>query len=248
MATLDEIDRVVKQRLIGSPPHSFQHMGTLEKLNYVGTIGRISRMGTIAAIGTVLMTVSVRRIGTVDEVTSLGTLNRIAGGRVGTLGRLGTVHYVERIGTISHIGSSPYVGTVNRIAYSSRVGTIGQAGTTQNVVRAGGFIGTAYRRAIHLGQGSTWVGSWQHIGSFRTKTFSVMGRGTPGGGGIGSVALMTAVSGTQRFKTGTYFGLVRVGSYYPFSMTESIRYARVLVKKSGTYSGTVSVDIGLNPL
>jgi len=140
--SLDELDRVARERLIGSPPHSFQHLGTLEKVNYIGTVGRISKMGTIAYIGTVLLVVhigtlnKVNRIGTLDEMTRAGTLNRIAGGRVGTMGRLGTVHYQERLGTVEHVGSVNYLGTVNRVA-GGRLGSIGTLSRISYINRVG---------------------------------------------------------------------------------------------------------------
>lgn len=161
MSSLDELDKVARERLIGSPPHDFQHLGTLEKLNYVGTVGRVSRMGTIAQIGTVLLTIHVGtvhkidRLGTLDEMTRAGTLNRIAGGRVGTLGRLGTVHYVERIGSISNLGSISRIGTVNRIG-GGRIGTLGRLGSVHYIQRIGtishvgsvGRIGTAHTGTV----------------------------------------------------------------------------------------------------
>jgi len=104
MASLDDIERVVRERLIGSPPHSLQKLGTLEKLNYVGTIGRIISMGIIGQIGTVLLTV---RIGTLGKVNRMGTLDEVT-----TLGTLQTVRYVQRLGTVaSDIKGKSFIGT-----------------------------------------------------------------------------------------------------------------------------------------
>ena len=283
MSNLDDLERVARLRIIGSPPHSLQLLGTLELVRYVGTIGRINKLGTIATIGTVLLTVhagtidQVRRVGTqkylgtVNRVAYalrigtlsrlgtqayLGTVNRIGGGRLGTVGHLGTmpylgtvnrVAYIPRLGTIGRLGTVPYLGTVNRIG-GGRLGSIGQIGTVPAGIAYQRFIGTPARRPVHLGQGSTWVGSWQHVGSYHTKTFQVYGRGTPAGGGIGSLSLVTAVAGTGRFKTGTYYGPSRIGSYTSLSFTEAFRYVRPVFRKSGTYSGTVAIDMGLSAL
>ena len=104
MASLDDIERVVRERLIGSPPHSLQKLGTLEKLNYVGTIGRITSMGIIGQIGTVLLTV---RIGTLGKVNRMGTLDEVT-----TLGTLQTVKYIRRLGTaVSDLRGRSYIGT-----------------------------------------------------------------------------------------------------------------------------------------
>ena len=334
MATLDELDRVVRERLIGSPPHSLQHLGTLEKLNYLGTVGRITSMGTLAVLGTVLLSVHA---GTLDKVNRigtqkwLGTVNRIGGGRVGTLGRLGTVHYVERVGTISNIGSINYIGTLNRVA-GGRIGTLGRLGTAHYVERIGtvehlgtlmrvgsiGWLGTArwlgtvnrvvggrlgtlgrvgtihyvqrigtihhlgsvgrigtahtgsvpvsltHRHGVYsairdrtrLGPGSTWVGSWQHIGSYNIKT-SMFNIGNPGTSGGGSLALITGVTGTGAGGgTGTYYGPVRIGkgTYNTFSFTEAFRYLRPWIRQHGgrapgtfEHGGTVSMHLGLIP-
>ena len=164
--SIDELDRVVRERLIGSPPHNLQHLGTLEKVNYIGTIGRIRNLGTIATIGTVLLTVhigtvhKVDRLGTLDEMTRAGTLNRLAGGRIGTLGRLGTVHYVERVGTIAHLGSIDYIGTVNRLA-GGRVGTLARLGSVHYTER----IGTIQR-----------LGTVKYLGTVRYLQAGSLGR------------------------------------------------------------------------
>jgi len=207
--SLDDIDRVVRERIIGSPPHSLQHLGTLEKVNYIGTIGKVSKLGTIAYLGTVLLTVhvgtvhKVDRIGTLDEMTWAGTLNRIAGGRVGTLGRLGTVHYVERVGTISHLGSIDYIGTVNRLA-GGRVGTLGRLGTIHYVQR----IGTIQ----HLGT-QKWLGTVRYLGTVNRI----------GGGRIGTLGRLGTVHYVQRIGTIAHLGSIgRIGTAHTGTVPSNV--------------------------
>ena len=87
---ISDLDRVVRERIIGSPPHSLQLMGTIERVRYVGTIGRFNRMGTIQ---------NVQRVGTQQY---LGTVNRLGGGRLGSIGYLGTARY---LGTVNRVGA-----------------------------------------------------------------------------------------------------------------------------------------------
>ena len=147
--SLDELDRVVRERIIGSPPHSFQLLGTIERIRY------LEKIGTMGVLGTVLLTVhigtlgKVNRIGTLDEITRAGTLNRIAGGRVGTLGRLGTVHYVERIGTVQRLGTVKYLGTV-RYLQAGSLGRVERLGTVARLTSQGsvGVPDVAYVRRL----------------------------------------------------------------------------------------------------
>lgn len=239
---LDSLNRVVRERVVGSPPHSFQKLGTLERVNYVQRIGTIKRIGSLGRIGS---------IGDVAYVNRMGTLGYI--GRTGTIQNVGTlniVNYTRRIGTVPRIGSVRYIGTVNRLG-GGYLGTVGRIGTahvgTVSTIQKGMELTTRSLRYSALAEGSTWVGSWQHVGSFRTKTIHISGRGTPMGGGIGSMAIVAGLHGTERWRTGTYLGLVRIGSPSWFSFTESIRYVRPVVRKSGTYRGTISVSLGLLP-
>ena len=251
----------------------------MERLRYVGRIGTLARMGTIATVGTILLTVrvgtvgKVNRIGTMDEVTYIGTLNRVSGGRIGTLGRLGTLHYSERVGTVQRLGTLSYVGTIGRVVYQPRLGTIAHAGTmgylgtVSKISRIGTahtgtvpveiarrqFIGTVTRDRVRLGPGSTWTGSWFHIGSYRTKTvkFNI---GNPGTSGGGSIAIVMGLAGTRQADiTGTYYGPARVGkgSVTVITWTEAMRYVRPWVRQHaalGSYwgGGTVSFGIGLH--
>lgn len=232
--SLDELDRVVRERLIGSPPHDLQHLGTLEKVNYIGTIGRVRRMGTIATLGTVLLTVhigtihKVNRLGTLDEMTRAGTLNRIAGGRVGTLARLGTVHqveggvlgsvhrlgsvhYQERLGTIQHLGTVRYLqaGSLGRVEH---LGTAGRVSYLSKI----GTLGYAGR--LGTVQYQPRLGSIGHLGTLGARDFSGVGAG---------------------FGLGTH---VARGSWYPGSWVDISRfYVKTLVVHPSSLSGTIHI-------
>jgi len=275
--SLDELDRVARERLIGSPPHSFQLLGTMERLRYV------EKIGTMGVLGTVLLTVhigtlhKVDRMGTLDEMTRAGTLNRIAGGRIGTLGRLGTVHYQGRLGTVQSLGTVKYLGTVRylqagslgrvehlgtvgRVSYLSKIGTVSRigtahAGTVPVELARRQFTATVVRDRVRLGPGSIWVGSWLHVGSYKTKTvkFDI---GNPGTSGGGSIAIVMGLAGTtQSGMTGTYYGPARIGKGTPtvISWAEAMRYARPWIRQHGgrapgtfEHGGTVSFGLALH--
>ena len=268
--SLDELDRVVRERLIGSPPHSFQLLGTIERIRY------LEKIGTMGVLGTVLLTVhigtlgKVNRLGTLDEITRAGTLNRIAGGRVGSLGRLGTIHYVERIGTVQRLGTVKYLGTVRYIqagslgrverlgtvggvGYAGKVGTVSRIGTAHTgtvpiLTKGRDFDPVSLAAGSHIGRGTTWLGPWAHIGSFLTKTYSIClwGRGSPGVR-VGSFAIIVGPVGTFVRGTGTYYGPIGLGggTFTPVSFTEAMKWTRPYVRRSGTYGGgTVSISLG----
>ena len=232
--SLDELDKVARLRLIGSPPHDLQHLGTLEKLNYVGTIGRIRSLGTLATLGTVLLTIHVGSIGKINRVGTqryLGSVNRVAGGRFGSLGRLGTAHYVERLGTVGHVGSISGLGTVGYVArlgtvtYARRLGTIGHLGSSP-------YVGTLNR----LGGGR--IGTVGHIGS--GPYIGTLNR--LGGGRLGSLARVGTVHYQERLGT--------VGRMGTVGFLGTLRYAGRLgtvgyIPRLGTVGrmGTVQANI-----
>jgi len=246
--SLDELDRVARERLIGSPPHSFQKLGTMERLKYVERIGTMGHLGTIGKLGTVLLAVhigtlhKVDRIGTLDEMTRAGTLNRIVGGRVGSLGRLGTVHYqerlgtlpklgsvgrlgsvsyVQRIGTVEHIGTQRYLGSVNRLA-GGRVGTLGRLGTVKYVER----VGTAHT-------GTVPIDSQTRL--YNPRVFLTGSRIGKGSTWVGS---WTATD-IYRVKTSA-FNLSRGGSIILIAGMAGTKQADV----TGTYYGPVRIGGG----
>jgi len=239
--SLDDLDKVARERIIGSPPHDLQHLGTLEKLNYVGTIGKVSKLGTIAYLGTVLLTIHVGtvhkidRLGTLDEMTRAGTLNRIAGGRVGTLGRLGTVHYVERVGTIQRLGTAKYLGTVGKVNYIPRLGTVS--------ARLFSGIGAGFGPGTHVARGSWYLGSWIDVSRFRTKTLVIHPSSLSG-----TIHIMTSVLGNAT-EYGTYYSArVGKGSYTIKSFTEVPKEVRAIFEASGssvTGKGTLRSQWGL---
>ena len=248
--SLDELDRVARERLIGSPPHSFQLLGTIERIRY------LEKIGTMGVLGTVLLTVhigtlgKVNRLGTLDEMTRAGTLNRIAGGRVGTLGRLGTVHYVERAGSLGRV---EHLGTVGRVSYVSKIGTVSRIGTAHTgtvpiLTKGRDFDPVSIASGSRIGQGVAWLGAWVHIGSFLTKTYSfcLWGRGSPGVR-VGSFAVIAGPVGTTVNRTGTYYGPIPLGkgTLNTISFTEAMRWTRPYVRRSGTYGGgTVTISLG----
>ncbi len=216
-------------------------------LSYIGTINRIN------ALGTILLTVHA---GTLDKVNRVGTQKWL--GTVNRVNRIGTINYINRIGTVGHIGSGPWIGSVGRVMYVAKMGTVGRIGTAHTgtvpvELARRQFIGTVMRDRVRLGPGSVWVGSWLHIGSYKTKTvkFDV---GNPGTSGGGSIALIMGLTGTTQSRmTGTYYGPVRIGkgSLTVISWAEAMRYVRPWVRqhaREGSYwaGGTVSFGISLH--
>jgi len=140
------------------------------------------------------------------------------------------------------VTETPIIGT---IAHVKRLGTLTYL-STLGTITSRGYAPISLRDRVHLGQGSIWLGSWVDVGGYRTKTFSILGRGTPGGG-AGSFAIIAGMVGTGPGGfTGTYYGpaLIGAGSFTTKSFSETMRYVRPYFRKSGTYSGTVSVALG----
>jgi len=155
-------------------------------------------------------------------------------GSIEYLHRLGTTHYVERMGTVGHVGSQPYLGYVGTARVRS--GSIRTTFAAQDIMvgvdqQARYYTGAIIRGSARLGKGTFWIGSWQGIGSFRTKSyFYRLSRG----GSIGVVVGMTG-SG-QADHTGTYYGPVRIGagSLQTVSFTEAFGFARPFLVGGGT--------------
>ena len=174
--SLDELDRVVRERLIGSPPHTLQHLGTVEKINYIGTIGRIRSQGTIATLGTVLLTVHVGTIGKINRLGTqkwLGTVQRLSyvarTGSLGYLSRLGTIARREQVSETEwgglHISrGSIYVGSARRVdGYNVKTLSLRSTfpGTLEIIssLRGTGIdSGTYYRSRVGAGSYNTF--SW----------------------------------------------------------------------------------------
>lgn len=204
----------------------------------VGTVIYSQRMGTIGRIVSGSLAVKIVS-GTVEVTVTWGTLTYAK--RLGTVSyqkRLGTVGYVGRLGTVQY---QPRLGSIGRLG---RVGTA-HTGTVPILHKGREYSSVAIRDRVHLGQGSTWVGSWQHVGSYHIKTFSIWGRGSPAIG-AGSFAIIAGMIGTGVAGfTGTYYGPENIGagSFTTKSFTEAVRYVRPYFKKSGTYSGTISIGL-----
>ena len=242
---LEPFDRVVRERLIGSPPHSLQHLGTMEKLNYVGTIGKIAKLGTIATIGTVLLAVYSGTVGKVNRVGTqkwLGTVDRVA-----YASRLGTLAYGNRIGTVGHLGSIPYLGSVNRLGggrvgslgrlgtvhYVERIGTLQKIGTVTHVQALGSIRGRTFTKVtewnnLHIARASSYVGSWRRVDQYRTKTIGL--RPTfPG-----TLHILASVGGTG-IDLGTYFsGRIGAGTHTVLSLEDAIYQMKLRFLASGS--------------
>lgn len=261
MASMDELDAVIQARLSGTPQASLRTLaGTLYRRQAGGTINYVGTIGNMGQIGTVLLTVhvgtlhKVDRVGTLDEVTTIGTLNRVSGGRIGSIGRIGTVQYAPRVGSIGHLGSQSYVGSVNRIG-GGRIGSIGRIGTVNRLEGAGTLMtdqrGRRYDAAgargttPRLGCGSTWAGSWQHVGSYMTKTFMAKLDGTAAAG-KGSIIIIGGMHGTgENDGTFTYYkGGIGKGSADTASFTEAMRYAKPKIRQHGGPAGSWQTESG----
>ena len=144
-------------------------------------------------------------------------------------GRKDYSQVVSRLGTIGHLGTVSYIGTCH-------TGTV-------PVIRQGlGFRSIVMRDRVPLGPGSVWAGSWQHIGSFRQKTFFTKSVGASGSWGGGSFSILSGLSSTGADGlVGTLYGYVRVGTYYVKSFEDNVRFARPIFKRTGGGRGTVSV-------
>ena len=280
--------------------HYVESIGTQEYLGRVGTIASVlgGRLGTVANltggdIGTV-KTILGGDIGSVGYVKIVGTLTRVGTvhyterigtqeylGRVGTIagvlgGDIGSVNYVRQIGTVNRVGTVSYVERLGTQAYLGRVGTIasqlgGNIGTILNL--AGGNIGTlktvqggnigtlAYSGTLgarnfttvkirdrqRMGPGSVWVGSWNDISKYLTKSFTIRGFGSQAAA-AGSFSIIVGLAGTGvDGGTGTYYGPIAIahGSFVTKSFTEAIGFARPYFQHSGTYAGSVTIMLGL---
>jgi len=115
-------------------------------------------------------------------------------------------------------------GTVN-------VNIIAQGVMTAMDIQARYRPGTAMRDRQPLGPGSIWVGSWQDIENYQTKTYEVRAIGS-----ASSFAVITGMMGTGvTGATGTYFGPTRIGagSRASFSFREAHRYTRPYLQAMG---------------
>ena len=271
--SLDDLDRVARERIIGSPPHSLQHLGTMERLRYINRIGTIQHMGTLAVLGTVLMSIHVgtihrlHYIGTLKHQQYLGT-NRGLGTALtpsGTLSAIERVKYIRRAGSIGHIeklGSLSKVGTIDRLEYISKMGTISRVGT---VARLGSVhylerigtlsnLGTLMARyfsdngagfglGTHVARGSRYTGSWMDISRFRNKTLVIYPSSLSG-----TIHIMTSILGNA-IEHGTYYtGRIEKGTYTTKSFTEAFKEARAEFEASGssvTGKGTLKAYWGL---
>ena len=134
-----------------------------------------------------------------------------------------------------------------------RLGTVSNLGRLGTLANSFKHIKTvSVRDRVRLGAGSSWIGSWQHIGSYESKTFgfNVGNTGTSGGGSIGIVAGLTGTGVAGM--TGTYLSPTRIGKgTVTFQVvTGAFRYVRPWVRQHGLgpvpqHGGTVSVHLGL---
>lgn len=186
--------------------------------------------GTIAVVG------SVRAIGSLQFVSVIGTLRRTGYvARLGTIRRVGTVRYlqagslgyVKRVGTIAQVGSIARVESIGTV----RIIVAGQDVVTAVDVQARLRSGTAMRDRIPLGPGSSWMGSWQDVANYFTKTYAVRAAGSAAYFSIITGMMGSGVGGA----TGTFLGSVRigVGSYKSYNFTEAFQFTRPHLKAVG---------------
>lgn len=280
MASLDELDQVIRERLVGTPSATLRTLaGTLYRRAAGGTINYIGTVGNMGQLGTVLLTVHVGtvhkidRIGTLDEITTIGSVAKVGSiGGVQFIGSLSIINWVTTVDRLNKLGSitrltsagtvqanlvGGAIGTQQRLNYVNKLGTIqsghlNDIGTVPISSRFEDY--SILRNNVRLGAGSTWVGSWQYIGSYQTKTF-LLNVGNPGTSGGGSISLVAGLYGTGIGQTGTYYGPTRIGkgTFDPITFTEVFRYARPVVRMHGNaagdavneHGGTVGAFMGL---
>lgn len=263
MARMDEIDRIIRERLMGTPSANLQallgtqsYRGTVGKVNRLGSIGNVGSVGRLeylAYLGSVNRVAAVGSLNVVTRVTGLGTLATIS--RVTGLGTLATVNKVTGLGSLSTVVKVTQVGSIGNLsridaAGSLRISRLEDAGTLQIRQMGRRYIsGEGRGTTPRLGPGSIWTGSWQHIGSFQTKTLMVKMSGTAATG-KGSVWVIGGMHGTgENDGTFSYYNnSIGKGSADTFSFTESMRYARARVRQhggaGGEPGGTVQVRWG----
>lgn len=103
------------------------------------------------------------------------------------------------------------------------------------------WAGTLMWDRRHAGKGSTYVGSWQNVSQFQTKTLAVL---SSMAGSLFTVvgALGTGVGGL----TGTYDRQdLSAGTYRMISFTEAVRFVKpiVLVGSVGSGKGSLSLAV-----
>lgn len=126
---------------------------------------------------------------------AVGTMARIAGGRVGTIGRIGSigrvgsmgyvarvgsVNYIVRMGSVGRIGSQPYVGSVNRLG-GGRVGSLGYLGSVRYVGSVNRFGGGRIGSAANL-TGSIYIQGQKFAGTVMRQNIGL----GPGSTWVGS--------------------------------------------------------------
>lgn len=100
--------------------------------------------------------------------------------------------------------------------------------------------GTVIRDRKHLGNGTTWVGSWHNIEAFYIQGFHARIEGTYG---HGSLVIIGGVAGTRAsHMVGTVYGPVDipVGSLQSWEADSTVKYFKPRLKCRGDKSGTVS--------
>jgi len=158
-----------------------------------------------------------------------GSRLMVSAPELGTLRRIGTVTWVGSMGRLAYGG---YLGTCG---YAKRIGTLGHAGTFSSHIRGRELISQGIISGSRIGQGSIHTGGWQHIGSYRSKTF--LFKSSRGG----SIGIMGAIQGTATDR-GTYYGLTRIGkgTLSMKSFTEDLRYVAPVVVGGGTVTVTLA--------
>lgn len=145
---------------------------------------------------------------------------------------------------VQSVTGSIQVGTVRRI---NSVGTVrnivaGQLVMTGIDIQARYRPGTVMRDRRPLGQGSTWLGSWQDISNYRRKTYTFQSLGTPGS----FAAIVGLVGSGVSGATGTvHLRRIGRGSYGTYEFEGAFRYTRPWFRRGGgTFvagRGTVTV-------
>jgi len=176
----------------------------------------------------------------------------------GSLQVYGSINIANRLGTVGHIGSLGRVERVGTAGYLTRVGTVQRiqsVGTVRNIVAGQDILtgadvqarllsGTVLRDRIPLGQGSTWIGSWQDIANYKRKTYVFRSPGTPGS----FAAIVGATGSGVRSATGTiYSRRIAQGSYGTYSFDDAFSFTRPWFRRSGgTFrAGRGSVTVAL---
>lgn len=157
-----------------------------------------------------------------------GTIEHILA--VGTLRYIGTVQRVGRIGTVQRIGTVRYI-QAGSFGYAGQLGTLNTRAQSRK-----SLLGTT---RLHSASGSTYIGSWEEVSRYRTKTYGI--NASQGG----SLFIIGGMLGTGPSSlTGTaYRSRIGAGTFVTNSFTEQFQFTRAIVRSGSFGSGKGTIRL-----